>query len=478
MTYNDNNYNAKLSLNNEMMGSFAYAQNTLKDAKETKQLASGEIDGAIIHEIGHLKTLDVLKKNNISPVHFDRYCEEIVDSAISKLGITWGEAFNSPSHKYISKYGASNPSEMIAEAWSNPNYSSLTKAVASELKQGISMAEFSKITGMDVEELKFKNMVVKNANGGEPKWKDGCSGIPANPVDFYIAAVGSGDEKEIEYACELINDYIGIKKQAKNRLSESIANIDKSIQLLENKLAKRGYNPYRDTGTGRFASGPSAAKKMASVGIGEGTQKKKLKVSYYGEETTQEKIDKQLEESQINDVMAKLDACTDYDELNRNILSENGWAKTEAPFMGVTAIRDNPSGFREKKEVMNNGKEFLEAGTYKAEPHDEDGIGLYTTDDKKAAMDYADNNESNIAHLVLDIHNYVDDSKIEKIRKQIIDKSGADSKIGGLMQNKYFVPNTTLASLMGYSGVIRDTESGKEFIAIDLGTVAWNRKLN
>lgn len=295
---------------------------------------------------------------------------------------------------------------------------------------------------------------------------------------YFGALINAMGEEVQKTSNEFMLGKIEAKEQAKNGLSKSIANIDKSIKLLENKLAKRGYNPYRDTGTGRFASGPSAAKKMVGAEIGKDAKEKKLKVSYYGEETTQEKMDKQLEESQIEDVIAKLDACTDYDELSRNILSENGWVKAEAPFMGVTAIRDNPSGFREKKEVMNNGKEFLESGTYKAEPHDEDGIGLYTTDDKNSAMDYADNNESNIAYLVLDIHNYVDDSKIEKIRKQIIKKSGADSKIGGLMQNKYFVPNTTLASLMGYSGVIRDTESGKEFIAIDLSTVAWNRKLN
>ena len=92
------------------------------------------VEGVIRHEIGH----QISYQNALFKLtSVDGYCKSIIEKAVND--ITGGKEkdtmnYMKSNRDMMSKYGSKNYSESIAEAWSNPDYSALTKNIAEQLK--------------------------------------------------------------------------------------------------------------------------------------------------------------------------------------------------------------------------------------------------------------------------------------------------------------------------------------------------------
>lgn len=92
------------------------------------------VEGVIRHEIGH----QISYQNALFKLtSVDSYCKSILEKAVND--VTGGKEkdimnYVKSNRDMMSKYGSKNYNESIAEAWSNPDYSSLTKNIAEQLK--------------------------------------------------------------------------------------------------------------------------------------------------------------------------------------------------------------------------------------------------------------------------------------------------------------------------------------------------------
>ena len=170
-----------IGFNRKIFGGGTKTENILAENKEKRWTTGTTVNEYIRHELGHLKMYQSLMKSQVDYREADSYAEAIIVKATGKK---WREisSENIESRKemsgYANKYGAS---EMVAEAWANPNYSNTTKAIARVLRTGgVTLEEAARQTTWD----KDTPELIRRVYNALSKEIDICKGLtPSEEID-------------------------------------------------------------------------------------------------------------------------------------------------------------------------------------------------------------------------------------------------------------------------------------------------------
>lgn len=367
--------------------------------------------GILRHELGHLAAYTVFmnsrgRKGTAGPILGGAVNLE-THANLKKI---FGEGYALNRLK-LSRYGMKDSGEAVAESFANPNFSSDTK----------------KIYDFYVNELKKKS---QNNAVEDDGWLVLCLGFTT-------------------------------KDPLSNKVNQLIHKI--------NEVTGKGYNPYRDE-KGRFASGPSGEKSESG---------ESLKIRMDGEEYTSKGFKKKTQEQNEAYVLDEIsDNYEDLVGLEKRVMENKGWNVYEEGGqaygeLDAKVTKQALSLGKDDVQVMNNGKKYLEDDNdefYRSKPSDADGFAIYTTDNHKSALDYADGKEGAICYLVIDKSNFISQKDIDAVRSRLI----KNAKTKGLKEvlrktNKTAqVKDTVIAAMLGYDGIIRPTgDSGNEYIVIN-----------